>query len=68
MAECELSVLARQCLNRRIGEQETLTREVQAWEVDRNAAQVTIDWQFTAADARIKLRRLYPVVKEQNPS
>ena len=68
MAECELSVLARQCLNRRIGDQETLTREVQAWEVDRNAAQVTIDWQFTAADARIKLRRLYPIVKEQNPS
>jgi hypothetical protein len=68
MAECELSVLARQCLNRRIEDQETLTREVQAWEVDRNAAQVTIDWQFTAADARIKLRRLYPVVKVQNPS
>lgn len=66
MAECELSVLARQCLNRRIGDREMLVREVQAWEAERNAAQVTIDWQFTAADARIKLKRLYPVIKEQN--
>lgn len=66
MAECELSVLARQCLNRRIGNREMLVREVQAWEAERNAAQVTIDWQFTTADARIKLKRLYPVIKEQN--
>lgn len=66
MAECELSVLARQCLNRRIGDREMLVREVQAWEAERNAAQVTIDWQFTTADARIKLKRLYPVIKEQN--
>lgn len=66
IAECELSVLSRQCLNRRIGDHETLVREVQAWETERNAAQVTIDWQFTAADARIKLKRLYPVIKEQN--
>lgn len=68
IAECELSVLARQCLNRRIGDAETLAREVQAWEVERNAAQVTIDWQFTTAEARTKLRRLYPVIKEQNMS
>ena len=68
IAECELSVLARQCLNRRIEDQETLTREVRAWEVGRNTARVTIDWQFTAADARIKLKRLYPIIKEQNLS
>jgi hypothetical protein len=68
VAECELSVLARQCLNRRIGDREMLVREVQAWEAERNAAQVTIDWQFTAADARIKLKHLYPVIKEQNAS
>lgn len=68
IAECELSVLARQCLNRRIENPETLIREVRAWEVGRNAARVTIDWQFTAADARIKLKRLYPIIKEQNLS
>ena len=66
IAECELSVLSGQCLNRRIADHETLVREVAAWESRRNAARVTIDWQFTAADARIKLKRLYPVVKEQN--
>ena len=64
MAECELSVLVRQCLSRRIPDIPTLTREAAAWERERNAKQVTIDWQFTSADARIKLRRLYPVVKE----
>ena len=63
MAECELSVLARQCLDRRIPDIETLTQEAACWEQSRNAMQVTIDWQFTAADARIKLRRLYPVLK-----
>jgi transposase len=67
MAECELSVLGRQCLSRRIEDQKTLTREVQAWERERNAAQVTINWQFTTADARIKLKHLYPVIKEQFP-
>lgn len=66
MAELELSVLSRQCLNRRIGDKERLEQEVAAWERDRNAAKVTIDWQFTTSDARIKLRRLYPVIKEQN--
>jgi hypothetical protein len=66
VAECELSVLARQCLNRRIPDKETLIPEVAAWEQKRNAAQVTIHWQFTTQDARIKLRRLYPVIKEQN--
>jgi hypothetical protein len=62
MAEIELSVLARQCLNRRLGDRATLEREVAAWEDTRNAAATTIDWQFTTADARIKLKRLYPVL------
>lgn len=65
MAECELSVLARQCLARRIADIPTLAREAAAWEKQRNALQVKIDWQFTTTDARIKLRRLYPVLKEQ---
>lgn len=66
IAECELAVLSGQCLNRRIADHEMLVREVSAWATRRNAARVTIDWQFTAAAARIKLKRLYPVVKEQN--
>lgn len=65
MAECELSVLQRQCLSRRLPNQETLTQEAAAWEGRRNRARTTIDWQFTTADARIKLKRLYPVLKEQ---
>lgn len=64
MAELELSVFARQCLNRRIADRETLASEVAAWEQRRNAARTTIDWQFRTADARVKLKRLYPVVKE----
>ena len=62
-AEIEFSVLSRQCLHRRIGEAEVLRSEVRAWQQKRNAASKTIDWQFTAADARIKLKRLYPVIK-----
>jgi transposase len=65
MAELELSVFARQCLNRRIADQETLTREAAAWEARRNQSRPIIDWQFRTADARTKLKRLYPVVKEQ---
>lgn len=65
MAELELSVLARQCLNRRIADKETLIRETDAWQTERNQCSATINWQFTAEDARIKLRRLYPVVKER---
>ncbi len=59
MAETELSILTKQCLDRRIPDQPTLIREVAAWETDRNAAECTIDWRFTTDDARIKLRRLY---------
>ena len=60
MAETELSVLSRQCLDRRIDSQALLTSEVAAWQEPRNAQQAKIDWQFKTADARIKLKRLYP--------
>jgi hypothetical protein len=63
MAEIEFSVLSRQCLHRRIGEAEVLRSEIGAWQQKRKAASKTIDWQFTAAEARIKLKRLYPVIK-----
>jgi hypothetical protein len=63
MAEIELSVLSRQCLDRRIPDQATLRRETAAWVDRRNTAQATIDWQFTSADARVKLKKLYPVLK-----
>lgn len=66
MAETELSALSRQCLDRRIAERETLQSEVQSWEFERNAAQVRVDWQFTTADARIKLKRLYPILQPVN--
>jgi hypothetical protein len=65
MAEVELSVLARQCLDRRIPDRETLAREVAAWEAKRNAAGVKADWQFTTADARVKLKKLYPTIQLQ---
>ena len=65
MAEIELSVLARQCLDRRIPDTETLRREVSAWELRRNAAAVKADWQFTTADARVKLKKLYPTIELQ---
>ncbi len=63
MAEIELSVLARQCLDRRIESKEELKREVAAWEDERNGQGVVIRWQFTTADARIKLHRLYPATQ-----
>ena len=63
MAEIELSVLTRQCLNRRIPEKETLIQEVSAWQQQRNDEVVKVLWQFTTADARIKLRRLYPQIQ-----
>lgn len=64
MAEIELSVLCRQCLDRRIDARETMSNEIAAWETQRNAAQSRIDWQFTTTDARIKLKRLYPSVDD----
>jgi DDE superfamily endonuclease len=60
IAEIELSVLDRQCLDRRLPDTDTLAAEVAAWEATRNAAIKRIDWRFTTADARIKLKRLYP--------
>ena len=59
-AEIELSVLSGQCLDRRIGHRQTLTTAIAAWEADRNRARATVDWRFTAADARVKLHRVYP--------
>ncbi len=60
MAECELSVLGRQCLSRRIPDKATLTSEVAAWQEPRNRAEVRIEWTFRVADARRKLAHLYP--------
>ena len=62
MAEIELSVLSRQCLNRRIADADSLQREVTAWMVARNASATTVDWRFTTDDARTKLSRLYPKI------
>ena len=64
MAEIELSVLSRQCLDRRIPDLETLTREVAAWERARNADPRPVNWRFTTPDARIKLKRLYPSIQD----
>lgn len=66
MAECELSVLGRQCLNRRMDSQELLTTQVAAWQQTRNAAEVRVDWQFRTPHARIKLKRLYPTLATAN--
>ena len=60
MAELEFSMLSRQCLNRRIGDRDTLATEIAAWETARNEQRATISWQFTVDDARRKLHRLYP--------
>jgi hypothetical protein len=60
MAETELSVLSRQCLDRRIDNKDVMTQEIAVWERDRNEACTHINWRFTTADARIKLKRLYP--------
>lgn len=63
MAEIELSVLSQQCLDRRIPDVATLTREVAAWQQIRNTGSKPVDWRFTTADARIKLKRLYPSIQ-----
>jgi hypothetical protein len=62
MAEIELHVLNRQCLNRRIGDLDTMSKEVKAWQRDRNNKDAKIDWRFTNDEARIKLKRLYPTL------
>jgi transposase len=64
MAEIELSVLSRQCLEKRIPDREVLAGEVGAWEEERNAAESSIDWRFRSEEARIKLKHLYPEIVE----
>lgn len=64
IAEIELSVPRRQCLDRRVPDAATLVRKVAAWQQRRNTATGPVDWRFTAADARIKLKRLYPSLQE----
>ena len=62
MAEIELSHLSRQCLAQRIAEKDTAITQVQAWTQRRNAKQAKANWQFTTADARVKLHKLYPII------
>lgn len=63
MAETELSILDRQCLDRRLDATKVVRREVGVWETQRNKAKITINWRFTIADARVKLKRVYPSIK-----
>lgn len=65
IAECELSVLKRQCLSRRLPDIDSVRQKAMAWQDRRNQRQTTIDWRFSTEDARIKLKRLYPIVKVQ---
>jgi DDE superfamily endonuclease len=60
LAESELGVLSRQCLDRRISDKQTLIEEIAAWEQDRNARRAKANWHFTTSSARIKLKHLYP--------
>ena len=60
MAESELSVVSSQCLDRRIPDKQMLVDEIAAWQTNRNKKHTKADWQFTTADARVKLKRLYP--------
>ena len=63
MAEIEIGVMARQCLDRRIPDQSALRREVGAWQQQRNRDAIRVDWRFTTSDARIKLKSLYPSIQ-----
>ena len=63
MAEIELGILSRQCLSRRIENIEQLEKEALAWETNHNAKKEKVNWQFTTADARIKLKKLYPSIE-----
>jgi hypothetical protein len=66
MVEIEIGVLCEQCLADRIPDEDTLYREIAAWEATRNGQQATVNWQFTAIDARNKLKRLYPVISKSS--
>ena len=63
MAEIEIGVMARQCLDRRIPDQRALRREVAAWQAQRNRDGIRVDWRFTTEDARTKLKSLYPSIQ-----
>jgi hypothetical protein len=63
MAETELSILNRQCLDRHLDATKIVRREVAAWETPRTEARITINWRFTIADARVKLKGVYPSIK-----
>lgn len=67
MVEIELAVLSGQCLGQRIGEETLLRQEIAAWEAERNAQQIKVNWRFTTQDARMKLKRLYPVLEPAFP-
>ena len=64
VAEIEISALVRQCLKRRLPDEQTLRREVKAWVAERNRLGASVEWRFTTEDARIKLRSLYPSTQE----
>ena len=64
MAEIELSALARQCLDRRIGDMDTFNKEVAIWTDKRNQARKTVEWKFTKTEARKKLKRKYPMLQD----
>ncbi len=66
MAEIEIGVLCEQCLAERIPDEETLCREITAWEKSRNEQRATVNWQFTSIDARNKLKRLYPIISKSS--
>lgn len=66
--EIEFSVLSRQCLNRRIATQQELAEEIKCWQDQRNAEKATVNWRFSSTDARVKLKRLYPLVEQENQS
>ena len=63
MAETELSILHRQCLDRRLDAPAVVQEEVGSWEAERNVVQATLNWRFTIADARVKLKHVYPSIK-----
>ena len=63
MAEIEIGVLSRQCLNQRIPDQETLRAEIDAWQEQRNQSATGVNWSFTTEDARVKLKSLYPSIQ-----
>ena len=68
IAEIELNVLTRQCLNRRLQSLDILNTQLRHWETRRNCQSKHVNWQFTASDARIRLKHLYPVIEETEPS